>query len=159
MLFSIDRCLLMVSMRSLLLLVLPAAALAQPLGPPTGLVASDGVYSTKVGLAWEHVRQGKLYRIFRGETDDPAAAVDIGTTASILFYDRGIAAGSPAFYWVRAENGERVSPLSAPDAGMKAIGKTSNFGPFIPLEPPPQPLGNPVTAAKVYLGKALFWDE
>lgn len=149
----------MASIRTFLLLLLPAVALAQSLAPPTGLVASDGMYSTKVGLAWEHVRDAKLYRIFRGETDDPAAARAIGSSASILFYDRGTAAGTTAFYWVRAENGERTSPLSAPDSGFKAIGKTSNFGPFTPLEPPPEPLGNPVTAAKVYLGKTLFWDE
>jgi len=145
--------------RLFLSLLLPAAALAQTLAPPTGLVASDGMYSTKVGLAWEHVRNAKLYRIFRGDTDDPAAALEIGSTPSILFYDRGALAGATVYYWVRAENGDRVSPLSSPDAGFKAVGKTSAFGPFTPLEPPPEPLGNPVTGAKVYLGKALFWDE
>lgn len=139
--------------------LLAATAAAQPLSPPTGLVASDGVYSTKVGLAWEHVRDAKLYRIFRGDSDDPAAAREVGSTPSIVFYDRGALAGATVYYWVRAENGDNVSPLSAPDAGFKAIGKTSAFGPFTPLEPPPVPLGNQVTGAKVYLGKTLFWDE
>ena len=137
----------------------PVAVLAQPLAPPTGLVASDGAYSTKVGLAWEHVRDAQLYRVFRSGTDDPATAQSIGTTPSILFYDRGTAAGVVHYYWVRAENGDRLSPSSAPDSGFKAPGRTSAFGPIAPLEPPPVPLGNPVTAAKVYLGKALFWDE
>ncbi|MBI1353505.1 MAG: hypothetical protein GC160_04105 [Acidobacteria bacterium] len=140
-------------------LLTPLAAWGQPLSAPTGLVASDGAYSTKVGLAWEHVRDAKLYRIFRAETDDASAAQPIGVTPSILFYDRGTAAGAVRYYWVRAENGERVSANSAPDSGFKAPGKTSNFGPLAPLEPPPAPLGNPVTAAKVYLGKTLFWDE
>ncbi|QTD51814.1 cytochrome-c peroxidase [Sulfidibacter corallicola] len=31
--------------------------------------------------------------------------------------------------------------------------------PPAPLSPPPQPEENPVTPAKAYLGKALFWDE
>ena len=31
--------------------------------------------------------------------------------------------------------------------------------PLRPLNPPPEPAGNPVTAAKVFLGKSLFWDE
>lgn len=31
--------------------------------------------------------------------------------------------------------------------------------PLAPLAAPPAPAGNPVTAAKVMLGKALFWDE
>ncbi len=31
--------------------------------------------------------------------------------------------------------------------------------PLQPLPPPPVPNGNPITAAKTFLGKALFWDE
>jgi len=31
--------------------------------------------------------------------------------------------------------------------------------PLTPLPPPPVPPGNPITVAKVNLGKALFWDE
>ena len=31
--------------------------------------------------------------------------------------------------------------------------------PLLPLNPPPVPAGNPVTADKANLGKALFWDE
>lgn len=31
--------------------------------------------------------------------------------------------------------------------------------PLRPLNPPPEPAGNPVTTAKVLLGKSLFWDE
>lgn len=146
-------------LRHFLLVLLPVAALAQPLASPTGVVASDGMYSTKVGLAWEHVRDAKLYRIFRADSNAPSAARDIGDTQSILYFDQGTAAGATAYYWVRAENGDRVSPLSAVETGFKAEGKTSNFGPFTPLQPPPEPLGNPVTAAKVYLGKTLFWDE
>lgn len=32
-------------------------------------------------------------------------------------------------------------------------------GPLPPLPPPPVPPGNPITTAKVNLGKALFWEE
>ncbi len=35
----------------------------------------------------------------------------------------------------------------------------SQPGPPPPLPPPPVPAGNPITAAKVNLGKVLFWDE
>ncbi|CAM2063985.1 Di-haem cytochrome c peroxidase [Sulfidibacter corallicola] len=31
--------------------------------------------------------------------------------------------------------------------------------PLVPLNPPPAPQANPITPAKTFLGKALFWDE
>src|SRR5206468_6788872 len=54
------------------------------------------------------------------------------------------------------ENGALVSPLSEPDQGTRANGNINGAG---PLNPPPQPAGNLVTASKSYLGKTLFWDE
>lgn len=124
---------------------------------PTGLEASDNVYSQKVGLYWRPVRDGSLYRIFRGVTNDPSAAIDIGTTQANTFFDMGAAAGQVFFYWVRAENGTDSSEMSAPDTGIRS--GTPQQGPVPPLEPPPVPPGNPVTASKAYLGKTLFWDE
>jgi|GEM_PF-260235 len=143
----------------LTLLIAPALLAQAPLAPPTGLEASDGDYSTKVGMSWEHVRDAKLYRIFRSAGDDPATAQAVGETASIIFYDPTAVIGQDYFYWVRAENGERVSPFSAPDRGFRAQGLQSAFGKIGPLQPPRVPVNNPVTGAKVYLGKALFWDE
>jgi cytochrome c peroxidase len=60
---------------------------------------------------------------------------------------------------VQAVNGESQSRLSAADEGFVAAGKTSAFGRIGPLQPPAEPSENPVTGAKIYLGKALFWDE
>lgn len=146
--------------RAALVLIFASALHAQaPLAPPTGLEASDGDYSTKVGLSWEHVRDAVTYRIFRSASDDPATAQPVGQTASIIFYDPTAAIGQEYFFWVRAENGERLSPLSAPNRGFRAQGLQSAFGRIGPLQPPPVPVNNPVTGAKVYLGKALFWDE
>ena len=126
---------------------------------PTGLEASDGSYSTKVGLSWDHVRGAQSYRIFRHSTNDPSAAVEIGSTSSIIFYDRQGEAGKTFFYWVKATRPGTESAFSAPDEGVRAIGKLSAFGPIGPLQPPPVPVDNAVTGAKVYLGKTLFWDE
>jgi cytochrome c peroxidase len=127
------------------------------LSAPTGLVASDSSYSTKVGLTWNAVRGATTYRIFRNTIKDSAGAVSVGTTPAGEFFDATAVAGQNYFYWVRAENGTTTSALSAPDQGMRAIGNI--VGPIQPLNPPPMPPGNPVTAAKAYLGKALFWDE
>jgi cytochrome c peroxidase len=128
------------------------------LSAPTGFVASDNSYSTKVGLTWDAVRGATTYRIFRNTTNDPVNALNLGTTAAGSFFDTNAAAGQTFFYWVRAENGSNVGPLSQPEQGTRANGLTI-FGPVPPLNPPPAPAGNQVTAAKAALGKTLFWDE
>ena len=144
----------------LLLLASTTLLVGQPhvLSRPTGLEASDGAYSDKVGLSWDHIRPAKAYQIFRGVANDPSAAVSLGTTASVIFYDTSAEIGQTYFYWVRAENAATVSGLSAPDQGFRAQGRNS-FGRIPPLAPPAAPPENPITGAKVYLGKTLFWDE
>ncbi|PYS69972.1 MAG: hypothetical protein DMF73_13745, partial [Acidobacteria bacterium] len=127
------------------------------LAAPAEVAASDNAYSTKVGISWDTVRGATLYRIFRNTTNDSTTAIVIGTTPEGTFFDTTGAAGQTFFYWVRAENGSIVSPLSTADPGTRANGAIN--GPIPPLSPPPQPVGNPVTATKAYLGKTLFWDE
>jgi len=125
---------------------------------PAGVSASDNSYSTKVGVTWEAVRGATSYRVLRNTTGDAGTAVSLGTTAADAFFDTTATPGQTFFYWVRAENGSNVGPLSQPDQGTRANGLT-NFGPVAPLTPPPAPAGNQVTAAKAALGKTLFWDE
>lgn len=123
---------------------------------PAEVAASDNSYVTKVGISWDTVRGATLYRIFRNTTDNSAAATAVGTTAEGTFFDTTAAAGQTFFYWVRAENGSITSPMSESDQGTRANGNIVGAG---PLNPPPQPAGNLVTATKAYLGKTLFWDE
>src|SRR3989442_102233 len=127
------------------------------LSAPTNVTASDNAYATKVEIEWEAIRGATLYRIFRNAVNDPASAVVVGTTGEGTLFDPSGTAGQTFFYWVRAENGNVVSSLSGPDQGTRANGIIN--GPIQPLNPPPVPPGNPVSAAKAYLGKTLFWDE
>jgi cytochrome c peroxidase len=129
------------------------------LNTPTGMTASDNDYATKVGLHWQPVRGATVYRIFRNLANDTATATDVGTTAANYFFDTSATAGQQYFYWVRAENSEINSGFSAFDQGRRAIGDNDPGPPFPPLQPPPAPVANQVTAAKAYLGKTLFWDE
>ena len=142
--------------------ILCCASLApaqQLLPAPTGLDASDGAYTLQVGLAWEHVQGAQTYRVYRGPTSDPGQASLVGSTPSILYFDRTATMGQPYVYWVQAVAGDGVSRLSDPDEGFVAVGKTGAFGPIGPQRPPLDPPENPTTGAKIYLGKALFWDE
>jgi cytochrome c peroxidase len=128
------------------------------LSAPTGVNASDNAYSTKVGVTWDAVRGATSYRILRNAANDPASAASVGTTAAGAFFDTTAAPGQTFFYWVRAENGSTVSPPSQPDQGTTA-NAVAVPGAVPPLNPPPAPAGNLVTATKAFLGKALFWDE
>ncbi|MDM7921877.1 MAG: cytochrome-c peroxidase, partial [Pyrinomonadaceae bacterium] len=128
------------------------------LAAPTGVSASDNDYANKVGIHWDTVRGATVYRIFRSTSNDPVTAVDVGTSATNFYFDATAVAGQQYFYWVRAENSGTVSTMSSSDAGTRFIAGQRPFG-FDPLEPPPAPAGNPITAAKASLGKALFWDE
>src|SRR5205807_7294185 len=157
---SIIFALLMVSVSLVAHRLLPgftATGQAGSLSAPTNVSASDSVYSTKIGINWDAIRGATLYRVFRNTTNDSSTAAAIGTTADATLFDTTAAVGQTFFYWVRAENGGVLSSFSASDSGVRANGVIN--GPVPPLNPPPQPAGNPVTAAKAYLGKALFWDE
>src|SRR5215208_6557467 len=91
---------------------------------PAGVVASDNSYSTKVGVTWEAVRGATSYRVLRNTTNDPSTAVSLGTTAANSFFDTTATQGQTFFYWVRAENGANVGPLSQPEQGTRANGLT-----------------------------------
>jgi hypothetical protein len=124
-------------------------------GAPANVMASDNSYTTKVGVNWDPVGSATLYRVLRNTVNDPTTAVSIGTTAAASFFDTTATPGQTFFYWVRAENGSNISAFSQPDQGSRS----NAAGRGAALNPPNAPAGNPVTAAKAYLGKALFWDE
>jgi cytochrome c peroxidase len=134
-----------------------ATAQSGGLSAPANLLASNNAYATKVAVTWDAVRGAALYRIFRNTSANSTTALAIGSTADSVFFDNGAVAGQTFFYWVRAENGANISALSNGDDGARTGGNI--VGPIQPLNPPIAPIGNPVTAAKAYLGKALFWDE
>ncbi len=123
------------------------------LSVPTGVEASDGSYNNKIGISWDAMRGATRYQVFRHTTNDPSAAVSLGTTAEATFYDTTALAGQTYFYWVRAENAQAASSMSTSDTGTRGSGTTTG------LNPPTAPTGNTITAAKAALGKVLFWDE
>ena len=120
---------------------------------PTSVAATDGGYVNKIGIIWDTMRNATSYQVFRNTANDAATAVSLGSTAAASFFDTTAIAGQRYYYWVRAENSSGVSNLSAADIGFRANGVNNQ------VNPPTAPAGNPVTATKAYLGKALFWDE
>ncbi|MDQ3087790.1 MAG: hypothetical protein M3Q78_04235, partial [Acidobacteriota bacterium] len=96
------------------------------LSAPTDVTATDGIYSTKVGLRWDTMRGATGYRIFRGISADPAAALDLGTTPENSFFDTTAPQGQTFFYWVRSENTSEMSSLSQAEQGFRANGILGN---------------------------------
>lgn len=125
---------------------------------PTGVSASDADYANKVGIMWDTMRGAVTYRIFRNTTNDPNSATEVGTSLANEFYDGSAVPDQAYFYWVRAENSNGNSAMSAAVQGKRGVLGESP-GPYTAQEPPVAPLGNVPTAAKAALGKALFWDE
>ncbi len=120
---------------------------------PTGITASDGSYNNKIGISWDTMRNATRYQVFRNTSNDAASAVSIGATVEAVFFDKTAVAGQIYFYWVRSETAAAASSLSAADTGFRGNGTVAA------LDPPPFPVGNPVTGTKAALGKTLFWDE
>jgi cytochrome c peroxidase len=142
----------------LVLLVAARGETSSTLAPPTGVVASDGAYATKIAVTWDPVPWAKTYRVYRNLSDDPSSATELGATSSWVFWDATASPGRSYYYWVRAEATGSPSSLSAADSGFR--GRATIVGQARPtLEPPTARRGNPITLAKVALGKALFWDE
>ena len=90
-----------------------SSAQTTALNAPTEVTASDDSYVTKIGINWATVRGATVYRVFRNTTNNSGTATAVGTTAEGTFFDTTATAGTTFFYWVRAENGSLVSPLSA----------------------------------------------
>lgn len=128
------------------------------LAAPTGVNASNADYLNKVGIYWNPIRGAKTFRVFRSTVNDSATAAQVGTTAASYYFDTNLPIGTTYFYWVRAENPQETSPLSASSMGRTGVGEIVN-GSFSPLQPPTVPGANAMTASKAALGKALFWDE
>ena len=102
------------------------------LAAPTGVTATDGTYSTKVGLLWDTMRGAASYRIFRNTVNDPLTATDVGTTQANYFFDASAVQNQIYFYWVRSENGGNQSGFSEAEQGRRASGNlgggTLKFG-------------------------------
>ena len=117
------------------------------LSAPAEVTASDNAYSTKVGISWDTVRGATLYRIFRNATSESSTATVVGTTADGTFFDTTAATGQTFFYWVRAENGSSVGPLSQSDQGSRAnTGQGGGQALNPPTEPPVPKAGSGVVS-------------
>ena len=85
---------------------------AVPVATGTNAKASKGV-----PLAWDAVPNAAVYYIYRGTSNDPAAATRIDTTTATSYKDMTGEGGTDYFYWVSAYNStygesEKCGPIA-----------------------------------------------
>jgi len=109
--------------RTLILTVLaaaiPAVAAGGILPAPRSVEASDAAYNGAVMITWTEVSGAESYRIFRSDSADWTQARALGVTSDTAFIDPAIS-NDPRqvyHYWIMAEAGYAVSPLSKADTG------------------------------------------
>lgn len=89
---------------------------------PTGLSASDGVYSNKVLVSWNSSAWASGYSVWRNTSNSSTNATLIADNVAGTTYDDSSApVGILFYYWVKAKNSGGASAFSASDAGYKLV--------------------------------------
>ncbi len=89
---------------------------------PTNVVATQGTLPDRVRITWAPPTGATGFEVYRGTTNNSAAALKI-TAADVtgsFFDDLTALSGSPYFYWVKAKNFGGTSGFSAGVSGNRA---------------------------------------
>ncbi|MGI6087130.1 MAG: fibronectin type III domain-containing protein [Kiritimatiellia bacterium] len=88
---------------------------------PTGVGASDGVYTDKVRVTWKASAGATSYVIYRHTINKPSAAARLGTSATTSYDDKTAKTELTYYYWVKALNESGASGFSAFDTGYPGV--------------------------------------
>ncbi|NNC87474.1 MAG: hypothetical protein HKN82_03315 [Akkermansiaceae bacterium] len=116
-------------MRTKLLITLLAVAATSTvvasgiLPAPRVVEASDYAFDGAVIVTWTSVPGAKSYRVYRNTSDDWLAANEIGVTSDTAFIDPVTSRhdGQACYYWIAAEAGLAVSPISDTAVGHPGV--------------------------------------
>lgn len=90
---------------------------------PTGVTASDGIFSDKVQVSWNTSASATGHVIYRGSEDFARASTPVATVGNVTTWDDESAApGDIYFYRVQALGSNSASVLSGSDAGNRGEG-------------------------------------
>jgi fibronectin type 3 domain-containing protein len=93
---------------------------------PTGLAASDGVYTDKVTLSWTGSVGAISYQVYRA-TSATGTKTGPSTTAATSINDTTATPGVTYWYWVKACRGANCSDFSIYDTGWRNIAPPTNL--------------------------------
>jgi hypothetical protein len=97
---------------------------------PTGVSASDNLFSDKVRVTWNTVNLAASYEVWRSTGSDSSTASKISPqdVTSTTYDDTSATVGTPYWYWVKAKNNAATSDFSTSDQGKSGIPPTPNPG-------------------------------
>lgn len=87
---------------------------------PTGVSASDGIYTDKIAVTWTEVSEAGNYQIWRAGENNVGAAVSLGNVTLSSYDDNSSAVRSATmyYYWVKAWNSVATSEFNNVDSGF-----------------------------------------
>lgn len=86
--------------------------------PPTNLNATEGTYTNKISITWNQVSGATYYEVFRGDSNNPAAATSLGTTTTPSYVDYTAVANQVHWYFVKSKNATDTSDFSIGESGF-----------------------------------------
>jgi len=90
--------------------------------PPTGVSATDGLYTHQIQITWNAISNATHYRVYRQTSNHPGSATNIsGDISGMAFNDTSMEIGETYYYWVKAGNALGWSEFSGSDSGFAAF--------------------------------------
>lgn len=121
---------------------------------PTGAIASDGTYSSKVEVTWSAVTNATSYQVWRHTTNDTNAASVLASGVTNAGYDdTSVTAGITSYYWLKAVNAAGTSGFSSGDSGYAASAASTNTA-----VPPAAPTGVMASDGTYSYKVAVSWS-
>ena len=93
-----------------------------PPSPPTGVSASDGIFTDKVQVSWTAANTAASYQVYRNTSNSSTGATQIGTPTGTSYDDTTATAGTTYYYFVKACNTVGCSDFSSSDSGFRSTG-------------------------------------
>ena len=94
------------------------------LSPPTGVNASDGTYTDKVGITWNSVSGASYYRVYRATSSGGTKTSLSGWQSSTSYDDTSATPGQTYYYFIKAatsSSGYRESDYSSYNTGFCSL--------------------------------------
>jgi alpha-mannosidase len=114
--------------------IVPTGVSWEPLAPPAGVSASDGLYAHRILVTWNAVEGATSYEVWRHTVDDPGSATRIAASvATTLYSDLAAVPEQLNYYWVKARNFHSTSDFSAPDTGWRRLAQPTDGFIYLPI--------------------------
>ncbi|MCJ7660332.1 MAG: hypothetical protein MUO67_14390, partial [Anaerolineales bacterium] len=88
---------------------------------PSSVNATDGTFTTQIGISWGSVGGATYYEVYRSTSFDPGTASLIYSPLLSPYYDTTANPGVYYYYWVKACDPSECSSLSFSDRGDRAL--------------------------------------